>query len=90
MPHKLIYQNKKGFTIPLDDWFREKRLKNMFQKILKNKIFIKRKIYKHKNINKMFKDHLSLKENYGKILWLVLNFEIWSNIFMDKKILKKI
>ena len=54
LPKNIIYQDKKGFTIPLDDYFRSKILKNFFKKIISSNDFKKRKIYRHQNIKKIF------------------------------------
>ena len=85
LPKNVVHQKKKGFTIPLDDWFRKQLLQKFFRKILRNKVFLNRKIYKHKNIESIFNEHINYKKNHGKILWLIVNFEIWQRIFIDKK-----
>ena len=84
LPKNIIYQDKKGFTIPLDDYFRSKILKNFFKKIISSNDFKKRKIYRHQNIKKIFLEHINFKKNHGKILWSILNLELWQKEFIDR------
>ena len=83
LPKRLIDQKKRGFTIPLEDWFRKKLLKKFFIKIINSKSFKSRKIFNHKFINDTFIDHINNKSNHGKILWQVINLELWFRIFID-------
>ena len=44
LPKNIIYQDKKGFTIPLDDYFRSKILKNFLKKLFQAMILKKKNI----------------------------------------------
>lgn len=80
IPSVILNKKKQGFTLPLTEWFAEKstfnRIKPFIEKLKSREIFNKEEIDKILENPKEFKnDHK---------LWVLLNFEIWYEIFMDK------
>jgi asparagine synthase (glutamine-hydrolysing) len=86
LPKELVWRNKIGFGIPLEDWFRQSGGLNSFIKYLKDDRFKDRQIYNLSFVDKLISDHLSAKANNGRILWTLLNIELWHRIFIDKSI----
>ena len=81
-------QEKVGFTIPLEDWFRDYSKLGHMLKYLKDDLFHSRPlydhIYDHKFVHKIIENHMNHKANYGRILWTILNVELWHRIFIDR------
>lgn len=76
VPEKIIHNKKKGFGIPLKEWFKND-LKNMLCDLLesnKNK-----NILNYKLINHLIYEHTNDICDNSEVLWLVLCFEIWNN-----------
>ena len=83
---KIIHRKKVGFSIPLEDWFREKNGLGSLLIYLKDDIFKSRSFYNHKFINFLVENHLRKKGNYGRALWILINLEIWHRIFIDQSV----
>ena len=76
VPEEIIYNKKKGFGIPLKEWFKND-LKDMLCDLLEaNK---SGKILNYKLINHLIYEHSNDICDNSEVLWLVLCFEIWNN-----------
>jgi len=82
LPEKIIYRKKVGFSTPINHWFR-KELKGWAGDIIFSSGCRQRGLFNHKIIEKIFKSHLSGKEDNWKFLWTIVNFELWFNKFFD-------
>jgi len=84
LPKKIINRKKIGFSIPLEDWFRDKNGLGSLLSYLNDDIFKSRPFYNHKLITSLIDSHLKNKGNYGRILWVLINIEVWHRIFIDQ------
>ena len=86
LPKRLIDQKKEALLFRLRTGL-EKAFKKIFIKIINSKSFKSRKIFNHKFINDTFIDHINNKSNHGKILWQVINLELWFESLLIKIII---
>lgn len=84
LPHELVWRQKIGFGIPLEDWFRNKDGLGKLLCYLRDKIFKNRGIYDSLMVDRLIDDHILGKSNNGRILWMLLNIELWHRVFIDK------
>ncbi|MFA4991095.1 MAG: asparagine synthase (glutamine-hydrolyzing) [Candidatus Omnitrophota bacterium] len=84
LPGELVWRQKVGFAIPLEDWFRDEEGLRGFLGYLKDKTFVDRGIYDVRLTDKIMDDHLRGKANNGRLLWTLLNIELWHRIFVDR------
>ena len=80
----IVHRKKVGFGIPLEDWFRDYSKLGHMLKYLKDDLFHSRPLYDHKFVHKIIENHMNHKANYGRILWTILNVELWHRIFIDR------
>ena len=80
LPNNLIYRPKTGFSIPIDDLLRSNLKDWMIDNLNENNIK-KDKIFNYQIINKMIKQHLELKSNYGHQLWTLIVFHQWKSYY---------
>ncbi len=80
LPNNLIYRPKTGFSIPIDDLLRSNLKDWMIDNLNENNIK-KDKIFNYQIINKMIKQHLELKSNYGHQLWTLIVFHQWKSFY---------
>ena len=76
IPKDLIYRPKSGFSIPIDDLLRT-TLKDWMIDHLNMDNIKKDKIFNYEKVDRMIKDHLNLKSNYGHQLWSLIIFHQW-------------
>ena len=78
------YRDKMGFSIPLRDFFKDKKFKEyLIIKLLPS--IIKREIFDTNELTKLFEriDYLEYKEM--DTLWVLITLEIWLQEFIDYK-----
>jgi asparagine synthase (glutamine-hydrolysing) len=83
LPDAIIDRPKKGFAVPLGQWFKG-RFDNFLQDLLLSDTSRKRGIL---NIN--YVEHLMKLQRSGRPLdsqiWTLISFELWCRTFMDRK-----
>ena len=76
LPDNIALGKKKGFAIPLDEWFR-KDLGEMLSDLISSRNSAAGIIYSRSYIENILKSHQKKEGNYGELLWLFLSFEGW-------------
>lgn len=81
LPKVIVARSKKGFAPPVDLWFR-RELRDLVEDSLIgggiNDRFFNRTV-----VRNIYKLHLEEKENYGRLLWALLNFVLWHRTFIE-------
>ncbi len=80
VPDEILYRPKKGFGVPLDDWFRHD-LKEYIIAVLLSEKALRRGIFKKSSIQQLLQDHFSNKANHGTRIWNLLTLELWFEEF---------
>ncbi len=82
---KRIYQrnDKIGFDIPMDSWFRKREFVKYIDYMLKAKYQPMNKYLNLEYIRKKWDLHKKKKENNGKIIWKYIFLTRWYKIFFD-------
>ena len=76
LPKSIINRKKVGFTIPIDDWFRSTKTNGLVNILLEDETF-DRGVFIREKIKKIIELHKLKKGNFGRIIWSLINFEIW-------------
>ena len=82
LPKEIIYRKKKGFTPPMDDWFR-KEMKDYAHEVLLDSKTINRNYFKKEGIVKLLNEHCRSNINHGEIIWALIFLELWHRTFID-------
>lgn len=77
----LIKRKKVGFAIPVDEWFQSEMRKSVEDKLLSQGSAC-RTFFNPEAIKKMLDDHQNKKEDHKRILFSLLTFEIWHELFI--------
>lgn len=75
LPKELLAASKKGFGVPLRDWFKEDNLNNKIKDILlanNNNL-----VYNSKGIEKLINENKDAKSDVGNFIWMVLVLKKW-------------
>lgn len=83
LPKTIINRKKQGFMFPVAYWLR-RALTPSIQKYLFNGFFVRDGFFKQSTIKQLVDEHLSNKRDHHVRLWMLLNLEIWHQIYIDK------
>lgn len=77
--------DKKGFSIPQEEWFRTEKFQKLVMDILTSESFKSRGYIIPEEAIKLYKKHLKGEVNVSKDIWKWVNLELWFRYFIDKK-----
>ena len=82
LPNEILYRPKRGFAVPLGQWFRG-QLSSFTRDLLLSKTSIERGIF-----NKQYVERLIEMNDRGRALdlqlWTLITFELWCRRFIDE------
>lgn len=81
LPDEIIDRRKKGFSVPLDVWFRGK-LSDTVREVLLSETCMRREIFDGDYIRKLLRLHEGGR-NMATPLWSLMSFELWCRTFLD-------
>ena len=85
LPKEMIYRPKKGFAIPMQEWF-EQRLQKMFETYLSEEKLDEHNLFAYPYIQKIYSDFKQSNSlNTTNKLWFILVFQLWYKKYMNKK-----
>jgi asparagine synthase (glutamine-hydrolysing) len=85
LPHKIIFQKKKGFPVPISQWFRQD-LHSKIKEILLDCRSIQRGYFKPAYIEGILDKHKSGKEDMSRRIFSLLVLELWHQKFIDSHV----
>ena len=75
--------DKKGFTVPQDEWFRTEKFQTLVMDILQSDSFAKRGYVIPEEAIRLYKKHLAGEVNISKDIWKWINLELWFREYID-------
>jgi asparagine synthase (glutamine-hydrolysing) len=82
MPPAIISAKKRGFSIPLDHWFRNEHYAYL-REVLLDSSTLRRGFFRQAAVEALIQEHYSGRWNHGERLWALLYFELWHRMFID-------
>jgi len=76
LPEKILARPKVGFRVPVNEWF-QGEMKNYLYDHLTGANAITTSYYNRQQLDKILSEHVSGRQNHEKLLWSLLNLEIW-------------
>jgi len=86
LPREIMQKKKQGFTLPLSNWVAKGEFVERIMPHLND--LSKRRFFKENEYKKIIENPLRFRNDHK--IWLLLNFEIWNKIYMDKENIRKI
>jgi asparagine synthase (glutamine-hydrolysing) len=83
LPAEIIDRPKKGFSVPLDEWFRND-LRDMAGDLLLDGHFANRGYFRARAVERMLHEHWSGVTSWHNQLWTLLMLECWHRRFIDE------
>ena len=76
LPSKIIYRQKRGFSVPVGRWMREE-LKPLVQNVLAREKLVRDGIFDPDSVQRLLEEHWSRRFDHRRGLWALLMFQIW-------------
>ena len=83
LPDKIIYRKKRGFPIPINQWF-SSDLNKQATNILLDRSSIKRGYFNEVYLAQMLQQQKDGKADYSRRIFSLLVLELWHQLFIDK------
>jgi asparagine synthase (glutamine-hydrolysing) len=82
LPRELVYRKKKGFPMPIGNWFRGEA-RDFLRDHVNPQTIKNRAIFDVNAIECLLKEHENESKDHSTFLWTLLNIEIWYRLFID-------
>lgn len=82
LPREVMYRKKRGFSIPVDRWFRESRAE-WAREILLDPRSLKRNLFRAEGLERLLREHQTGKVRHGNRIWALIVLELWFRQFTD-------
>jgi len=76
IPERILERPKVGFRVPVNAWFRGE-MRDYLLDHLQNGSSLTRAYYDSRALDRVLAEHVNGKQNHEKLLWALLNLEIW-------------
>ncbi len=80
LPKSILDRPKVGFRVPVNEWFRGK-MREYLCDHLTGETSLTRTYYQRSELNRVLREHLDGRQNHEKLLWSLLNLELWHRIY---------
>lgn len=84
IPSTVLSKPKHGFSVPTDPWFRGALRSFAFEVLLDDRAR-RRGYFDAAVIERLWREHADGREVWDGHLWLLLNFEMWHRIYLDRE-----
>jgi asparagine synthase (glutamine-hydrolysing) len=76
LPEEIINRPKIGFRVPMSDWFRGPMKEYLCDHLIGANSYTV-DLYNRAVLERYISEHIEQKQNHEKLLWTLLNLEIW-------------
>jgi asparagine synthase (glutamine-hydrolysing) len=76
LPRDILERPKVGFRVPVNVWF-QTTMKDYLRDHLLGPDSISKSFYHFEVLQSLISDHIEGRQNHEKVLWMLLNLEIW-------------
>ena len=82
VPDMVLHRPKHGFTLPLDRWFRAE-CRPFAEEVLLGTRARARGLFDARVVARIWQAYLAGRHGAFMQVWVLLNFEVWSRVFLD-------
>jgi asparagine synthase (glutamine-hydrolysing) len=84
LPTEIIYRKKEGFPTPIANWLRTE-LKDFTMETLCSSAALSHGLFDRKAVRSLVDAHMRGTQNNNRLLFPLINFEIWHKLFFSKE-----
>ena len=85
LPREIIYRKKAGFPTPIARWM-ARDLRKPIAEIICESGASDHGYFDRKLVNRLFKEHVEGRENHERLLFPILNFDLWYRAFFSSAV----
>jgi asparagine synthase (glutamine-hydrolysing) len=89
LPEKIVHREKQGFMFPVAYWF-QNELHPFINQLLPNSHFVRAGLFKKESVQSLIEDHQSKRVDNHVRLWMLLNLEIWHQLYIAQSSIESI
>lgn len=79
LPSHIINRPKVGFRVPVNEWFRGSMREYLYERICGSNSTIRQYLHRP-SLDRIFREHVEGRQNHEKLLWALLNLELWHRL----------
>lgn len=83
LPESIVLRRKVGFGLPMGRWLQNSTTMGAYFKLLLDPC--NKELINSKNIQKIILEHIDGVRDHTEALWILINLEIWSRIFLKNE-----
>lgn len=83
LPPSVLTRRKVGFRVPVNEWFRGS-MRDYLVECLCSNSSLTREYYRPDVLARLVSEHIQGRENHEKLLWALLNLELWHREYFGK------
>ncbi len=87
VPEDIVRRRKHGFRLPLDRWFRAE-LRGLASDLLTGTRARQRGLFDRQTVDRLWTAYLGGRDDCFMPIWLLLNFEVWCRVFLDRDVVE--
>ena len=76
IPKATLDRPKVGFRLPVNEWFRGPMKEYLYENLM-GADSLSKGYYRRDTLETIFKEHNDARQNHEKLLWTLLNLELW-------------
>src|SRR5579859_938206 len=76
LPHKIVYRQKRGFSVPISRWMR-KELRPWLDETLDEDKLKREGLFNAPFVRRLLEEHWAGRADHRKTLWTLFNFQLW-------------
>ncbi|WP_300316902.1 asparagine synthase (glutamine-hydrolyzing) [Accumulibacter sp.] len=84
LPDDILNRKKRGFGTPMGAWLK-RELAPLLKRLLAAEVVQSRGLFQHAVVDRLMADHQANRIDGTDILLAMMNLEIWSRIFLDRR-----
>ncbi|MEF8698931.1 MAG: asparagine synthase (glutamine-hydrolyzing) [Candidatus Accumulibacter sp. UW26] len=84
LPDDILNRQKRGFGTPMGAWLK-RELAPLLRRLLSAEVVNSRGLFRHARVRQLVADHDANRIDGTDILLALMNLEIWSRIFLDRR-----
>ncbi len=84
LPPEIVNRKKQGFMFPVAYWFKNE-LHDFLRRFLLDSRIIREGFFKRESVEQLIIDHRQNREDNHVRLWMLLNLEVWHQIYLEGK-----
>lgn len=89
LPKEIIYRKKEGFPTPISGWIRGE-LRDFTMDTLCSQGALSHGLFSRSAVRRLVDAHMKGTEDHNRLLFPLLNFEIWHKLFFSTELLERI